>query len=368
MKNLKIVQWNSATCWGGAEIRLTEICENLFTRGYEIYLICRRNSPLYNWARKKDFITLDGSASANSGDLINAIKLGLKIKKWQADIIHVHAGKDYFPAVVAGIVSGCPVVIHRHLFRPLSQLTQWICNRWKVVFVGVSNAVVNSLKNCGIEPEKIFFIPMGVDSKRILDINVNLEKIEKIKKDLQINNEQKVILSVGHLYKSKGHEDLIKVINKIKHKYPNVVLLIVGEGEMRSQIESLIKKLKIEENVKLLGARNDVPLLLNICEFFALLSWEDPFPGAMIEALAAGKPVVAYCAGGVPEIVKHNETGFLAEPRNIDSVVSFFDRLLSNQELVKEMGLNAKKDFMNRLSIEKTIEDLEKLYNILLKL
>jgi len=356
---MKIVQWNSAKCWGGAEVRLTETCEFLKKRGHEIYVICKKNTPLFTWITKSNY-SVYTHTPINSADLFNTFLIALRILKWDADIIHVHTGRDYVPAILAGMISNCPVIIHRRLLYPLNVFTRWILKKRKVSFISVSERVTTILTKIDKIPlKKICTIKNAIDPSRI---DYKKSEVEKLKQEYNLDG-KKVILSIGNLYPSKGHDDLIKSIKFLKKKINDFILLIAGEGSEKKHLESLIEKLGLNNYVKLLGRRDDVSSLLNICDCFVLLSWEDPFPGAIIEALASGKPIIGCNAGGVPEIIKDGKTGFLVPPHNPEKVSDILYKLLLDESTLKIMGINAKKDFNERFNIEIMINKIENLYS-----
>lgn len=357
-KQLKIVHWNSATCWGGAEVRLLETCINLRKRGHKILVVCREKTPLFELLKKSNFDVIS-SAPRGSANILKAFLIGLKIKRWGANIIHAHAGRDYVPAIIAGMISHCPVIIHRHLLRPLNPITKKICKRWNTVFIGCSHKVAEVLIDVdGLDKNKVYALQNGIDPNRV---ECDASEIEKVKNSLNIRS-RKVIVSVGHLYPSKGHDDLIKAVWFLKSMNIDPVLLIAGEGEEKNNLLTLVNKLGLTENVKLLGQRNDISALLHIADVFALLSWEDPFPGAMLEALACGKPVIGCLAGGVPEIIKDGNTGFLVPAHHPEAAAKALFRLLTDGKLCKSMGENAKNDFQERFSINRFIDNLENIY------
>jgi glycosyltransferase involved in cell wall biosynthesis len=358
MRPLTIVQWNSASCWGGGEIRTAEMSDNLRGRGHTVRVVCLADTPTHRWFAGHGFLC-EPRAPRGSGDLLRAYQLGRVVRRWNADIVHAHAGSDYVPAVVAGRVAGCPVVLHRHLFRPLSGITRAVALRWRTMFVGDSEAVARSLvERDRIPQERVRCIRLLVDPARL---KTGPDVVERARAEFQAFG-RPVVVSVGHLYPSKGHDVLIRAFALVRGRLPDALLLIAGEGAERARLQSLITSLHLTDAVRLLGMRHDIPALLNLADCFALLSWEDPFPGAILEALACALPVVGCAAGGVPEMIRDGVTGFLVPPHDHRTAAERLLQLLTDRPLRGHMSAAAREDFNARFSIERMIDAVESVY------
>ena len=138
-----------------------------------------------------------------------------------------------------------------------------------------------------ISEDKIKVIYRG--RSPIMEFSSDLD-IEKFKRNLGVNKEDKVFLNVSRLQQGKGHLDLIKAFSDLKES--NSKLLIAGEGIQRNTLETEIKKLGLEEKVKLLGYRNDINKILEVSDFFVFPSYYEGLPGALIEAIFAKKPII----------------------------------------------------------------------------
>lgn len=356
----RLVQWNSATWWGGAEMRFLELCEELQRRKHFIRIIVRQPSHLWSKLLERDFV-LDGDAPRQSGNLLRALRVGLRSRNWKVQIIHAHAGRDYVPALIAGKIANCPVVLHRHFLRPLNPLTRLLAQKWAGAVIAVSQQVAKILMNEDhLPPEKVTVIPMGIDVSRIHSAKRYTDAIDKIKKELKIGN-RFFILSVGQLYPTKGHDILIQSIYHLRKMGIKAFLAIAGEGTEYTRLQSLIDQLGLCEHVRLLGYRDDVPILLHACDCFALLSWSDSCPGAIIEAMAAGKPIIACADGGVPEIVRDYAAAKLVPPLNSEAAAQAIASILS--ELPRLLSTSLQSAF----TITATVDALENLYRRLLE-
>jgi len=155
---------------------------------------------------------------------------------------------------------------------------------------------------------KIFTIPNGFDSRLFRPMDKALAR-----KQLDLPQDKKIILNVANLVPVKGHKYLIEAMERVVKVRNDVVLIIVGDGSLRKDLERHVKKLNLEEHVKLVGAKphSEIPLWMNAADVFVLPSLSEGNPTVMFEALGVGLPFVGTAVGGVPEIIISEEYGLL---------------------------------------------------------
>jgi len=236
----------------------------------------------------------------------------------------------------------------------------------------VSKIVTVSLENQKLlkklfpeHKEKIEVIQNGIDidwwQSQVLRF-AEKDRYEIKTEIFRANKNTLIIISVAELHERKGLKYLIKAISEVKEKYPNIKLVIVGEGPDRKNLENLIKKLKLENNVILLGRRKEIPKLLKSSNIFVLPSRREAFGLVNLEAMITPLPVIASKVGGIPEIIKDGETGILVESENEKELAQALEKLIPNSPLREEM---AKKGFLRvkeNFSAQKMAEEHEKLY------
>src|SRR5205085_1219915 len=128
---------------------------------------------------------------------------------------------------------------------------------------------------------------------------------------------------------------------KVANSMPNVKFLWSGDGELRPQIENRIRELHLENVVQLLGWRKDIPALLKLCDVFILTSLWEGLPRAGVEALIAGKPVVAFAVDGVPEIIRDGANGFVLQPGHHAEFAEKLTGLLQDDQLRRKFSEEA---------------------------
>jgi len=202
-----------------------------------------------------------------------------------------------------------------------------------------------------------------IKNKDVVGNGIDLKHFEDNKK--YIHN-KRYILSIGNFGYKKGFDVLIKAFNIVSSKYPGVDLLMAGDGLERAKCERLVLEVKLNKSVNFLGkvGRTRIPLLLNGCELFILPSRREPFGIVLLEAMAAGKPIVATRAGGVPEVVKEGENAILVEPESSDALAQGIMKLLQDSDLRKRFGEKGK-EIVKNFTWDKVIERYIKIYDVI---
>lgn len=178
--------------------------------------------------------------------------------------------------------------------------------------ITVSNSNLECIKKLDVKtPVKV--IPNGFRPDLFYPKNS-----EECKKILQLPSDKKAILAVGNLVEIKNHKYLIEAMNEVVKHRKDVLCIIVGSGKLKNKLEKQIKKLKLEDHVKLVGGKthDEIPIWMNACDIFVLPSLRESFGVVQIEAMACGKPVVATYNGGSEEIITSGDYGLLVKPAN----------------------------------------------------
>jgi len=201
-------------------------------------------------------------------------------------------------------------------------------------------------------------IPNGVDTSRFSRLSKKAARAE-----LNIKEGEQVVIFVGSLISVKGVEYLVEAKNTAIQHFPEARLLLVGDGEGRQKLEALVTKLNLEKGVSFVGkvAYERVPGYLVASDLFVLPSLSEGFPNVVLEAMAAGLPVVTTNVRGLPEIVKDGENGFVVEPQNPRQLVEKIALLLDNNELRQKISANNKRK-AEQYSWEAVVDRLEKVY------
>lgn len=206
------------------------------------------------------------------------------------------------------------------------------------------------------------FTDLGADSRKLATIYTGI----KLKQGSGKPKKDRLLIScVSRLSSRKGHKVLLDALHRIRQHLANVRVYIVGDGEMRGELERLSSKLKLRE-VSFLGHRDDVADILSRSDIYVLPTTNDTLPISIIEAMFAGKAIVTTRCGGIPEIIRHQETGLLVDPENVDQLAASLLQLMQDRQLMKKLGNNALQFAKTHLRTDKMASKMEHLYQSVL--
>lgn len=172
---------------------------------------------------------------------------------------------------------------------------------------------------------------------------------------------KKIISCISRLRPRKGHNYLLDALRRMKRKLTNVEVWIVGDGEMREELEQQVQTLQLD-NVRFLGTRSDIPNLLHHTDIFVHPTTSDTLPLVIMEAMFAEKPIITTNCGGIPEIIHNNHSGIIVEPGDVRSLEKKLSLLLKNPFLSKELAKNAKQFAEKHLTRAHMIKHIERVY------
>ncbi len=151
-----------------------------------------------------------------------------------------------------------------------------------------------------------------------------------------------VITTVAALNNQKGHEHLIRAVPKVLARYPDAAFLFVGDGHLRPYLQAIVEDLGLSRNIHFLGERHDVPAILAVSDLFVLPSLFEGMPLSVIEAMAAGRPVVATDVDGTAEVVQDGVTGILVPPKDSEALAAGILRVLADADMRRDFGIRAR--------------------------
>jgi glycosyltransferase involved in cell wall biosynthesis len=286
-------------------------------------------------------------------------------RKEQPLIVHGFLFWAYILGTYAAKLAQVPVVITsrrslgnfkegniRHL------LIERVANRMTDVIVANSEAVkADVVRQERVAPQMVRVIRNGVDATRYENPTASAFRAA-----LGIPDGSAIVSVVARLYDYKGHQFFLEACRDISRRWPTTTFLLIGDGPLRRPLEEMTRTLGLQQQVRFLGTRSDVPELLALTDVAVLPSLEEGFPNAILEAMAAAKPVVATQVGGIPEAVVHGETGFLVPPRDSSALASAIGRLLEDPTLRTAMGLAGKQRVTERFTFARMVTEMEALY------
>ncbi len=367
---------------GGPALHAVLLTERLDPSRYDSLLVTGTEGP-----REGNYLALRGKSLER---LVVVPALGREIRGWQDTIalrelarlirrvrpliVHTHTAKAGVLGRLAARIVGVPVVVHTyhgHVFqgyfspvktRLFLSIERWLARRTDRLLT-VSESVRQELLRLGIgTPERVQVIPLGLD----LDGFLQCATLRgQLRAQLGIGDAPLVGI-IARLVPIKRHEDFLAAARDVALRLPDCRFLVVGDGELRVGLEDRARALGLDGRIYFLGWRGDLPGLYADLDLVALTSANEGLPVSLIEAMAAGLPVVATRVGGVPDLVEDGVTGLLVPPKDPGALAEAMVRLLSDPNRRQAMGDAGRERVDPAYSAERLLRDVGRLYTELL--
>ena len=321
--------------------------------------------------------------------IVDQIKLGRELKsiieKHNVDIIQTHLlGSLDFLVMLLPYISPLRSVIwtfHNIKFElNASRLTEhyWtlkpkklghrILYRLGSSLVGGFVAVSEQVKQAMIEVigsigSKVTVICNGIDTRKY----ENVVDIELVRSQLGLDLEKYLIVVVATLKEQKGHRYLVEALASVVPQNPQVHAIFIGNGPLRTELESQAKERELDKHIHFLGNRQDVPELLAASDLFVLPSLWEGLPMALLEAMATGLPVIATKVSGTVQVVIPDESGILVPPGDVEELAQSIGFLLHDPKRARSMGQAARQRVVKNFSAQKQAAEHLALYHRLLQ-
>lgn len=358
---------------GGAELHLLNLCRQLKRQGVEIAVAYLQDpiewgsSPLHS-AFEQSGIRIVNLGADRLYDIRWISRLASLLKEERPDILHSHLPRADFAGFIGHLLRpSIPWVCSVHDIYSKSWSGKWTLPLFKSVWcqadalMAISHAVKDWVaQEMCVPSEKVTVIHYGIEPERFARPNFALHENSAL-------NSPMIIGSIGRLEWRKGHECLIRAMPTVLHHVPNVSLLIAGHdpwGYGRT-LQALIDQLELNGRVRIVGFQNDVPSFLQSINVFAFASRSEGFGQVVVEAMAAGRPVVASKIPPLTEIVVDGQTGLLAEPRDPEAFADAILWLLMHPQEASQMGKQGQERVRTKFSAERMTADTILLYRSL---
>jgi glycosyltransferase involved in cell wall biosynthesis len=304
-------------------------------------------------------------------DLKALFALTWLIFREKPDIVHTHSSKAGILGRLAAKLVGVPHIVHTphgHVFYGhfgafASRMFLWVeklFSRFTDQMVALTEGEMDDyIKLSVCSREQLVKIHSGVDVKQFMQSNGNM--MEK-RRSLGLDQYGNVVGFIGWLLPIKGAEYLLKAMAYIWQEYPETFLVLVGKGDLDMDLRAQALQVSSNGRVKFLGWRDDIHEIMPVFDMLVLPSLNEGMGRVLVEAMAAGKPVVASDVGGIPDLVRHGETGYLVPPADEKALSDSIKKLLADPGNAWEMGQQGKK-LCQQFSLEAMIAKLDDLYS-----
>ena len=340
-----------ADLWAGAEVQLKVLLSKLVHKQEFSLSVILFNGGRLEKAIEGLGIPVRVFPESRSGSGKIFLELVREFKKSNIQIIHTHKYKDTILAAPAARLAGVSHVVRtvHGLREPFEGLPAFNMSLYEAIertvhrycvdsIIGVSSQIENQYKAKG-QVSSVTCIRNGIDLE---GKSVRIDRW-RTRKDLGIDSETCLIGTVGRLTPVKGIRYLLEAATILLRQGAKVKILVVGEGGIRQDLIAQTHSLRIADNVVFLGHREDTDVLLQAMDIFALPSLSEGIPMALLEAMAASRPIVASRVGGIPEIIEDGVDGYLVEPMDVNNLAERCRQLIESPDVARKMGEQGRK-------------------------
>ena len=302
-------------------------------------------------------------------DPVVCCRLAKRLRSFSPDILYMlscHRNAMFWGALCSSLTCRCKRIIAVHHTptvngdRNFALLDRLFLPSTSAI-VAVSPSHARSLQFVErIDPRRIVVIENGIDQRRY-EI-VDLTRVERLRAELMIGAEDKVVIMVAALRPHKGHETLLLAADKLVRAGHNFKFVIVGDGPRMEELNHMTIQLGLQNHVLFLGERHDIPELLRLSDISVLPSPKETLPLFILESMAAGVPVIATPVGSVPDIIANNVNGKLVNPGDSDMLAEAVRETLDNKELSLQLVANAQHVVSERYTLHRMIFSYETLF------
>ena len=352
---------------GGAERSLLDLLDEIDRRCFDPFVALpgegelqdaleARSIPIFTVPLERFHRTLNPIRLANYSAAWNAgcQALSTIVQQQSIELIHSNGDIAQLYAYSVACSEDVPLIWHVRDLTPLKWLRPRLAKNATRV-VAISSAVRSMLLDSGVPGKKIQVVLNGIDTSPFESVPTPLTA-------------EPVVGMVSHLYPWKGHKDFLHAAALVREAIPETGFVIAGDDlfndqpEYRDELESLGAELGLEDSVEFLGNCEDVPAALARMHVLAVPSHGEPFGRNVVEAMAAGRPVVAWDLAGPSEILDNGETGILVSPYEVEAFAGSIIELLRNREKLESMGERGRAVARERFHRSRTASEVQAIY------
>ncbi len=340
--NIRLLHLSTARTWRGGEQQIAYLAEELSrVKGLTQIIVCARYSAMHLYCREKG-LPHRAFTKAFSFNLFFAYQLKRVCRQHQIDLIHLHDPHAHQFGVLASDVFGnsTPMLLSRRVDYPVksSSYSQYKYNHPQIKrIICVSEAVRQVMSKTITDPTKLVRVYSGIDLGKFS----NIATTGLLRKTFHIASDEKIIGNTGALTEQKDYPTFLDTARRLLDEGVKAKFVIIGQGHLLKQLTRYASKLDLLPHVIFTGFRSDVASLLTEFDLFMSTSAAEGLGTSIADAMACGIPVIATDAGGVGEMVLHEQTGLLVPVGDSLSLSKAVQRLLQNPALAKQLSQHA---------------------------
>ena len=350
---------------GGAEYQLYELVRGLDRARIQPAVFALAAGGYWAASLRELGVSVEEIPGRGFADVGRLRRLRAALRRYAADVLHtvLWSGNCYGRLAAVGL--GIPVIITAErnvIARPPWQIAiERLLDRWTDAYLVNSGAVAEGLVSRERLPAaKMRVVHNGIDLSHLPAFSLERQEARRA---AGFDPRRRLVAQVGRLALQKDYPTFLAAAARVAVQAPDVDFLIVGEGELRAELEATASRLGLDGRVRFLGLRHDVPALLGAVDVLALTSLYEGLPNVVIEAMAAGAVAVATDVGGCRELLTPGETGFLVPPGDVDAVTDAVLAVLEAPETAGRMAGAARRRIEGEFTLEAMVQRTVEVYD-----
>ncbi len=364
---MKILYLITKSNRGGAQKYVYDLATTFSSRGHDVCVASGGSGELISRLQEKGIHTHIFPSLARDIKLIAEIKSFIDIfsfiKKKNPDILHLNSSKAAGLGAVCGRILGIKKIVVTIHGAPFREDRSWIAKKLIYFFTWLTCVFAHKVIAVSRQDEhdlgRMFFVRRKVTTI-YPGISFDGEQERTVPKTRETH-----ILTVAELHPNKGYIYGLQAFERLYSRGAPIRYTIFGEGDDRKKIEEYIKMKNLEGVVTLRGSKVKLDKDGLDYDIFLLPSIKEGLPYTLIEAGKAMLPVVSSITGGIPEVIRHEETGLLVQPKNVDQIVSALERLIIDRKFAKSLGVALHSHVVQNFSYSKMIVETSKVYGLI---
>ena len=356
---------------GGVERYINMFVKNMDFSKYENILVCSfdyEHTQFEKFVSAFEYVDMTREINLKS-DILSIIKIRKLIKKYKPDVIYLHSSKAGALGRIADIGLKNKVMYNPHgwafnmncniikkkIYIYIERLLSHLCTYIIAISDFEKNSAIQN-KVCKAEKIKVIYNGIEIDEYERKKNNISLRK-----RELGISDDAYVIGTVGRLSEQKAPDTFIKVARILKNKYKNIFFIMVGDGELRPEIEELIDKNNLKDSVYITGWVDEPMKYIELFDQAMLLSRWEGFGLVLPEYMLAKKPIIATNVDAIPNLINNKENGVLVNKDAIDEIAVTSEAIINNPKKAESITKKAYQVVKEKYDIKRVIEEFDEL-------
>lgn len=361
---MRVLHLSSERTWRGGEQQIAYLMEVLTSQGVECLAAARSGSVFAERTRGR--YPLLELPFASELDLYTAWRIRNYVREQKIEVVHMHSGHGHTLGVLSHRLGHtAKLVLSKRTDYPIKDNA---LSRWKFDYPAIGRILCVSDKIRQIiaadlkEPSKAMTVYSGIDLRRF-----PATPTQDVRALAGLPKEARVVISTAAISPQKDYGTFVRVAAELKIHHADLHFVICGEGPSEQEIKAQVAGAGLNERVHFIGFRSDLASFLGSADLFLITSKEEGLGTSILDAFAVGIPVVATAAGGIPEIVRHSETGLLAPVGDVRMLATHVENLTYAHGTLRETLLKNARTLAEEFSYRRTGEKTLEVYRSLLK-